>query len=164
MNNHVYDLTGQKFGRLTVVSFIRSQKGNALWKCKCECGNEHEALAQGLKRGNVKSCGCLQIENGKKYAHNLRSKEIQKKAHERRREVDFVDGTFKSALTRNVSTRNTSGVKGVHWDNRRKKWQATITLKQKSHFLGRYSNKEDAIKARLDAEEKYFKPILENDK
>ncbi|EAC3128260.1 AP2 domain-containing protein, partial [Listeria monocytogenes] len=70
MNNHITDLTGQVFGRLTVKEFIRSKNGNAVWKCVCECGNEKEVLAQQLKRGYVKSCGCLAKENGNKYAKN----------------------------------------------------------------------------------------------
>lgn len=32
MNNHIIDLTGNKFGRLTVKEFVRSENGNALWK------------------------------------------------------------------------------------------------------------------------------------
>ncbi|HFK0814733.1 TPA: AP2 domain-containing protein, partial [Listeria monocytogenes] len=64
MNNHITDLAGQVFGRLTVKEFVRSENGNAVWKCVCECGNEKEVLAQQLKRGYVKSCGCLAKENG----------------------------------------------------------------------------------------------------
>ncbi|WP_430534483.1 AP2 domain-containing protein [Listeria rocourtiae] len=161
MDSRVKDLTGQKFGRLTVTSFVRSEKGNARWKCVCECGNEHEALANGLKRGQVQSCGCLQKESGKKHVSNLRTKEAQQKAYERKLEVDSIDGTMKSALTRRLSAKNKSGVKGVRWNEDRKKWQASITFKGKVHFLGRFTKKEDAIQARLDAEAEYFKPILD---
>ncbi|HAA0449444.1 TPA_asm: AP2 domain-containing protein, partial [Listeria monocytogenes] len=45
-----------------------------------------------------------------------------------------------------------------------KKWEASITFKRNHHFLGRFTKKEDAIKARLEAEEKYFKPVIEKDK
>lgn len=34
-------------------------------------------------------------------------------------------------------------------------------LSKKLHFLGRFEKKDDAIKARRDAEDKYFKPILD---
>ncbi|EAG7824961.1 AP2 domain-containing protein, partial [Listeria monocytogenes] len=50
MNNHITDLAGQVFGRLTAKEFVRSENGNAVWKCVCECGNEKEVLAQQLKR------------------------------------------------------------------------------------------------------------------
>lgn len=45
--------------------------GCVVWKCKCDCGNIKEVLADELKKGLVKSCGCLRDEkrklNGKKY-------------------------------------------------------------------------------------------------
>ncbi|PXD41059.1 AP2 domain-containing protein [Listeria monocytogenes] len=160
MNNHVIDLTNKKFGRLTVKEFVRSENGNALWNCFCVCGNEKEVLAQHLKRGHVQSCGCLARDNGRKHADkNLRSETAQKNALKRKLEVDAV--TMKSALTRSLSARNKSGIKGVRWDEARNKWEASITFQKKAHFLGRFEKKEDAIKARKDAEEKYFKPILD---
>ncbi|HAK1473877.1 TPA: AP2 domain-containing protein, partial [Listeria monocytogenes] len=117
MNNHVIDLTNKKFGRLTVKEFVRSENGNALWNCFCVCGNEKEVLAQHLKRGHVQSCGCLARDNGRKHADkNLRSETAQKNALKRKLEVDAVDGTMKSALTRSLSARNKSGIKGVRWD------------------------------------------------
>ena len=53
-------------------------------------------------------------------------------------------------------THNTSGVKGVSFDNRKKKWRAYITIKRKQKFLGYYDNMNDAIKTRQNAEAKYF--------
>lgn len=62
-----YDLTGQVFGRLTVISHAGTkgegkQRSN-LWLCKCECGNEKTTLASSLKQGSCKSCGCLHRES-----------------------------------------------------------------------------------------------------
>jgi hypothetical protein len=55
----VVDLTGQKFGRLTVISRAsNSIDGKARWECSCECGNTSVALASNLKR-KTRSCGCL---------------------------------------------------------------------------------------------------------
>lgn len=165
MNNHINDLTGQVYGRLTVKEFLRSENGNAVWKCVCKCGNEKEVFALHLKNGNVKSCGCLARENGTKLVrNNLHSDEVKKKALTRKLEVDGVDGTMKSALTRKISSRNKSGIKGVRWNESRKKWEASITFQRKYHFIGRFVKKEDAIKARLEAEEKYFKPVIEKSK
>lgn len=54
------DLTGQTFGRLTVVSRIRSDRhGNIIWNCICECGTEKGILRQSLLSGRTRSCGCL---------------------------------------------------------------------------------------------------------
>lgn len=53
------DLTGQKFGRLTVMEFLHRTKKTAFWKCRCDCGNEVRAAMVNLKSGKVRSCGCL---------------------------------------------------------------------------------------------------------
>ncbi|HNB01941.1 MAG TPA: hypothetical protein PLK61_09060 [Nitrosomonas sp.] len=60
------DLIGQKFNRLIVIEFAgRSKYGASKYKCRCECGNEKIILANSLKSGNTKSCGCLAVETGK---------------------------------------------------------------------------------------------------
>lgn len=51
---------------------------------------------------------------------------------------------------------NTSGVAGVVWDKSRNKWKAQIVVDGKCIFLGRFIEKEDAIKSRQEAEIKYF--------
>ena len=54
------DLTGQKFGRLTVISRVSSnQTGHSRWLCQCDCGNKKIVLAQCLVQKCTKSCGCL---------------------------------------------------------------------------------------------------------
>lgn len=57
MNRHI-DLTGQKFGRLTVIKETRDKKGWLVWLCQCECGNLTKVPASALIRGRTKSCGC----------------------------------------------------------------------------------------------------------
>lgn len=51
---------------------------------------------------------------------------------------------------------NTSGYKGVTYRQDRSKWCATIRFEGKTYYLGLYTNKYDAIKARKEAEEKFF--------
>lgn len=53
------DLTGQKFGRLTVVEFYRSNQRCPVWRCRCDCGNEAYVSTEHLRSGTTKSCGCL---------------------------------------------------------------------------------------------------------
>ena len=54
------DLTGQKFGRLTVLERAENaSNGRVQWKCKCDCGNIAIVQAQYLRSGDTKSCGCL---------------------------------------------------------------------------------------------------------
>lgn len=63
-----YDnLIGQSFGLLTVIekaddTYVQQAerlRRHINWKCKCQCGNECIVWGQNLKRGHVKSCGCL---------------------------------------------------------------------------------------------------------
>lgn len=66
--NKVKDITGQRFGRLTVIRRdTETHYGNhAYWVCRCDCGNEHIACGSNLRRGQVQSCGCMAVENGKR--------------------------------------------------------------------------------------------------
>lgn len=64
LNNH--DLTGRKFGKLTALKAERKDKfGHCIWLCKCDCGNVKSVLATHLIRGNIRSCGCLRLDNRK---------------------------------------------------------------------------------------------------
>lgn len=55
----VNDLTGQKFGRLTVLKRVENQGRAVRYLCRCECGNEKIFYATNLKRGLSISCGCF---------------------------------------------------------------------------------------------------------
>lgn len=66
MGREAIDLTGQKFGRLTVLERARSTKhGNAKWLCRCTCGKQTIVPGIKLRSGNTRSCGCLSIEKTK---------------------------------------------------------------------------------------------------
>ena len=53
------DLTGQRFGRLTVLERAGSDKRkNVIWKCLCDCGKETIVPTADLRRGHTTSCGC----------------------------------------------------------------------------------------------------------
>ena len=62
--SHNPDLTGRKFGRLTVLHQIDSTTPQRRWLCRCDCGVEVEAMSHPLLSGHVKSCGCLRSEKG----------------------------------------------------------------------------------------------------
>lgn len=57
------DITGQVFGRLTVLHYCGSRKTGSssasVWACRCECGNEVAIMGTCLNRGETNSCGCL---------------------------------------------------------------------------------------------------------
>lgn len=60
------DMTGQRFGRLTVLHRDESKpKGHghkAYWVCRCDCGNMVSVVGTNLRNGTTQSCGCLQRE------------------------------------------------------------------------------------------------------
>lgn len=61
------DITGQKFGKLKVVSFAYTKKGNgrnyhSFYNCVCECGNACVVEGAKLRNGHTQSCGCYRHE------------------------------------------------------------------------------------------------------
>ncbi len=67
----VKDITGMRFGRLTVMNRTprpeyHTGKG-AWWECRCDCGNESIVNGNSLHGGKTRSCGCYRREvNGKR--------------------------------------------------------------------------------------------------
>lgn len=55
------DLTGQRFGRLTVHRYVLDGRltGSCMWDCTCDCGTSLLVRSQCLRNGMTKSCGCL---------------------------------------------------------------------------------------------------------
>jgi len=53
------DLTGMKFGLLTIISRAEKTSKNPSWECECECGNTKTILSYNLISGKSKSCGCV---------------------------------------------------------------------------------------------------------
>ena len=139
------DVSGRKFGKLEALH-VTEKTGETksrckMWRCKCECGKECDVLYNDLISGNVKSCGCLKTE---------KIKEL------------YVDGTAPCKLDgEKIRSTNTSGVTGVWFDKSRGKWCAEIMFKKKKYSLGRYADKEDAIKARKKAEQEIFGNFLD---
>lgn len=68
------DLTGQRFGRWTVISRAQSTPaGGARWLCRCECGTDRIISSGCLRNGHTKSCGCLnsEITSARNRTHGL---------------------------------------------------------------------------------------------
>lgn len=66
-----------------------------------------------------------------------------------------------NSLNSKLSKTNKSGYKGVS-QNKKGKWVAYIWVNYKSHYLGTYDTKEEAVQTRKKAEEIYIKPLIEN--
>lgn len=147
------DMTGQRFGRLTVLGPAELDRAKANgqrlgWRCRCDCGREIVTTRKELMSGKVLSCGCLLAESSAARVADV---------------VGQVDGTTISAIRpeRGANANSKSGVKGVYWSEREGCWIAKITVRRRCITIGRYSNLEAAKKARAAAEEQYFAPILE---
>lgn len=64
------DLTGYKFGRLTVLKigeprFQPNGTRRTMWVCKCECGTVKEFEGKSLRSGKTTSCGCYRDEHNR---------------------------------------------------------------------------------------------------
>ena len=64
INRKCEDLSGKKYGRLTVLrkDDVRNPSGKIKWICKCDCGVEKSIVGADLKNGKIISCGCYNIE------------------------------------------------------------------------------------------------------
>ncbi|MBQ7705878.1 MAG: hypothetical protein IJT73_10740, partial [Selenomonadaceae bacterium] len=74
------DLTGQTFGRLTVIAYAYTKSRAAYWMCSCICGNECVVRGSSLINGDTQSCGCLQKENVSqiKFIHGMSNTRIHR--------------------------------------------------------------------------------------
>lgn len=130
------DLTGQRFGKLTVLSPAENIGSMTAWRCRCDCGKETVVTTGHLRSGQTTSCGC-------------------------KPKGTFIDGTFVELIrSQTIRSNNTSGATGVEWVPALGKWKAVIFFKGERHYLGVYGKFEDAVKARKLAEETFFEPFL----
>ena len=133
------DLTGSRFGRLTALypTEKRDRKGSIYWHCRCDCGNETDVTESGLVHGNYRSCGCLKLEN---------QKNISKQLH-------MIDGTCLEILeNRKYRRDNKSGFRGV-CQLRNRRYRVDIGFKGRRFYVGCYEDYDEAVRARLKAEE-----------
>ena len=133
------DLTGQRYGKLTVVGPAENIGERTAWRCVCDCGREVVVKSNRLRSGHTKSCGCLD------------------------RGPVYVDGTSPDMLRAAKIARknNTSGVPGVDWLAKKGLWRATICFKGKRHYLGSYHDFGEAVKARKRGEEELHDTFLD---
>ena len=131
------DLVGKRFGRLTVLAYAGKRAGMHRWKCRCDCGEETIVGQTLLQSGKTKSCGCLQAAS---IVENLKL-------------CEGTSVTVLEASKHRVLSTNTSGYTGVYRAAKTGKWQAQITFKRKTYYLGSYDRLEDAVAARKRGEE-----------
>lgn len=67
-------MTGQRFGKLTVVAFSGGKSGptySYTWRCVCDCGSERVVSRSALVHGRQTSCGCARRTRAGATAHPL---------------------------------------------------------------------------------------------
>ena len=63
MPRYAPDLTGNVYGRLTVIARAENEQSlHSRWVCKCECGAVKTVAARHLLNGDTVSCGCYHQE------------------------------------------------------------------------------------------------------
>lgn len=143
---HLYkDLTGQMFGRLTVLEPTerRDSKGSVFWRCRCDCGEETEVSADSLTSGNTVSCGCRKQEMLGSIQQSL----------------TFVDNTCIDYLrSRKSRSDNKSGHRGVYRIG--DKYRVNIGFQNKRYYLGTYRDFEEAVNVRQEAERELHETFL----
>ena len=193
------DLTGNKYGRLTVLGDVgkRTKSGKVLWHCLCECGNTTYVRADHFRNGSITSCGCLNNEKkherfkdltntetdnfkviDKAYSKNqrvywncvckhcgnrieLQSNQIERysscgcKRNRSTKERMAEISDPKSLRTNKPTVKSTTGVRGVYFNKRKKRYQVFINIDKRQKYLGSYVSLEEAAKIRREAENEY---------
>jgi hypothetical protein len=149
---NVLDLTGKRFGKLTVIERVgATKKYNALWLCRCDCGNTTKARGTSLKRGETVSCGCMVEDRVNKMLKVLN-------------EDKSIDGVVVPLLTKKVRSDSKTGHKGVSKRVRKGKeyYEVYITIPKtgKKRYVGSFKDLNKAIEARRQAEIEYHQPYI----
>lgn len=123
-------------------------RNHVYYLCQCDCGKEVIFSGEEIAR-HPYSCGCA--------PKPIKETTLNKACRGQ------VDGTLLCMIShhRRVYSSSSTGISGVCYDKKRKKWRARIVLKGREHFLGYFDAVEEAIKARLEGEKKYWEPLLE---
>lgn len=72
----VKDISGLRFGMLTVIERYGTKDRKATWRCKCDCGNDYIAVGKQLRCGEVLSCGCVLSKAESSCADILRTNDV----------------------------------------------------------------------------------------
>ena len=149
------DLTGKRYGRLTVKHLLNERKNKKrVWQCVCDCGNEINVITEALQCGDTQSCGCLK--------KNIETINLRTKFDDKR-----VDGVALPLLTAKVRKDSTTRVKGVSPKKNKSgtiSYNAYITIKGKRINLGTRTTIEEAAELRRKAEIKYIDPLINKTK
>ena len=145
------DLTGQRIGKLIVIGRSdkygpRGKRQTQLWECLCDCGEITYKATDTLTNPKTSMC------------QNCAAEYAITKA---RANLGFEGGTQITKIqNRKEKSGNITGVRGVYFDSKTRKYRARLKFRGKLYNLGSYYQLEDAIKARRRGEEEIFDVFL----
>lgn len=137
MRGKYKNFTGCRFGKITVT---REEKEGEKWYCfgVCDCGNTVKIRKDSLSSGKTKSCGC--------------DKRSETKIEQLKIGRNLKDHTSLCFFENDApSKNNTSGLKGVSYVKRTKKYRAFVGYKNKTYSLGEFETIEEAQTVREKA-------------
>jgi len=147
-SKNAVDLSGQTFGRLSVLfdTGKRSYKGTIIWRCQCMCGRELDVTSDQLLSGHRVSCGCQKREW---------QQQIYQTLHR-------VDHTCVEYLEKRKSRAdNTSGYQGVYKISE-SRYRSSIGFNGRRYHLGYFDSLEEAVAARQVEEVRLHDTFLNN--
>jgi len=148
------DLTGYRFGRLTVIYDAgRYRSKQSMWKCICDCGNEKIVRACDLKRERTKSCGCLSREITSKMFKGKSKSEKQK-----RKQSKIMYGRKSSEEARKKISKSLKGMFSGYKNPMYGKKTPTVVKKKISKKLkGRFAGKNNPMYGRCGSDHPNWK-------
>lgn len=137
----IKDIVGRRFGKLVVLKEL----GYRRVLCRCDCGTIKEINKSHLLSGDIVSCGCKHKMN----AIKARAPKLYK-------------GTdINKISTATATSRSSTGIRGVSYSKSRGKYRANIGFRGQKFELGWFDTIEEAAAARKAAEERLYKPLIE---
>ncbi len=183
------EYVGKRYNKLVVIDVIRLDK-KVFLKCKCDCGNITLVEYWNLKTGHTSSCGCIVKNNeykdiiGKRFGKLIVIKELDNKMDKNGHrhfickcdcgnEIEVLGHNLLANQTQSCGCRkivrrlqsktpitNKSGVKGVFFDKRNKKWIASLGINYNRYKIYEKTFGE-AITERKKLEKEYHLPIIQ---
>jgi hypothetical protein len=148
------DLTGDKFGKLTVISYHgplrpeHKKDKHQAWNCLCDCGKQKVVIGQRMKSGNTKSCGCGQGWHrekvdlvNKKFGKLLVTQKAEREQYwiclcECGQIVEVFSGSLTRGKSKSCGCLQGNFIHGLHGTKDYKKWYLSDPNKRLRHRIG----------------------------
>lgn len=156
-------------GQQTIIDAIDADLAQLKWHANyMPTGNGYYYARRGLFE-NAKQTGSSYLHHeileriiGRTLKGNERCDHIDRNTLNNRRNNLRLATVSQNRMNSKTSKHNTSGRKGVYWHKRISKWEVRINIDKKEKHLGFFNDYEDAVKCRVEAEQKYYGEFSES--